>query len=96
MLGSIIRDYRTEINMTQSELSRRIGRSRSYIHALEESDRIPSMETLINICNILKLDLYKTNAVRQNELIIRFQQKLTLKDNLVYNKFKKGWMYYAS
>jgi transcriptional regulator with XRE-family HTH domain len=53
MLGNRISDMRRSRNMTQLELAERLGTSDVYIGYLEQGKRHGTLETFINIVNIL-------------------------------------------
>lgn len=56
-LGKEIRKKRKKKNLTQEQLAKKIGVCRNYISDLENDRYIPSLKTLIKICNVLELDI---------------------------------------
>ena len=58
MLGNRISDMRRSRNMTQLELAERLGTSDVYIGYLEQGKRHGTLETFINIVNILGYSIY--------------------------------------
>lgn len=51
--GARIRLVRRKAGMTQEQLSEKIGMSASFLGHLERGTRVPSLETLVAICNEL-------------------------------------------
>ena len=54
-IGSRIKQYRIQAKMSQSKLAELSGLSTKYVSALERSEKPPSLETLINIANVLDI-----------------------------------------
>lgn len=54
-VGKEIKKYRELNNLTQEELSEKIGLTRNYISLLERGTKTPRLETLIKIANALKI-----------------------------------------
>jgi len=54
-LGERIRKIREQKKITQEMLAETIGLSNNYISNIERSRSIPSLETLIKICNVLEV-----------------------------------------
>ena len=54
-LGSRIRDYRKRLNWTQEHLSEMAGISLSFLGHVERGTRKASLETIVAICNSLKV-----------------------------------------
>ena len=52
-LGRRIRQIRRESNMTQEQLAEKLGISASFMGHIERGTRVPSLETLVMICNEL-------------------------------------------
>ena len=52
-VGKYIREYRKKRNMSQETLAEMIDVSVPYISQLETAQKYPSLETLINIANVL-------------------------------------------
>lgn len=56
-IGKTIKQARESKKITQQDLSRQAGISRNYISDIECGRYIPSVETLLSISSILKIDL---------------------------------------
>ena len=56
-LGSRISDMRRSRNMTQQELAERLGTSDVYVGYLDQGKRHGTLETFINIVNILEYSM---------------------------------------
>ena len=57
LLGMRLREKRNSCNFTQEQLSERINCTPGYISQLERGVSRPNLDTLANICNVLKCDL---------------------------------------
>ncbi|KEH96874.1 helix-turn-helix transcriptional regulator [Clostridium niameyense] len=57
IIGKILKEARIKENMTQANLSKRVGISRSYLADLEAGRYAPSSEKLLILARILKLDI---------------------------------------
>lgn len=55
--GKKIKIAREEKNLTQAELSEKIGISQNFLGDIERGLKLPSLNTLISISNTLKLSL---------------------------------------
>lgn len=65
MLGIRIRNARESKNLTQEQLAEMTGLSNNYISNIERNRSIPSLETLVKICNVLEVtpDFLLVNSV---------------------------------
>ncbi len=54
-IGRNIRKYRIEKNMRQGDLAEKTGLSTNYIGMIERGEKNPSLETLIEIMNVLRV-----------------------------------------
>lgn len=54
-LGSRIRAYRKQLKLTQEELSEYAGISLSFLGHIERGTRRASLETIVAICNAMKV-----------------------------------------
>lgn len=52
-IGKNIRKYRNEKNMRQEDLAERTGLSTNYIGMIERGEKLPSLDTFIEIANAL-------------------------------------------
>ena len=55
ILGENIRKYRRAVGMTQEKLGEECERSDSHIGQIENARGIPSLETTVNIANVLNV-----------------------------------------
>ena len=51
-----IKHLRHVLGLTKAQFARKIGRSRQYIHKLENGTAVPSMDTLLNIMRAFNLE----------------------------------------
>ena len=56
MIGDILKSYRLEHNMTQSEMAKKIGICLSYYNQIEKNKVKPGILTIRLIAKVLKLD----------------------------------------
>lgn len=54
-LGSRIRNKRKQAGMTQEQLAEKLHISASYMGHIERGTRVPSLETLVMLCNELSV-----------------------------------------
>ena len=54
-MGEKIRELRTEKKMTQEQLANRLGLVKGSISAYEQGTKYPSLEVLVNICQIFNV-----------------------------------------
>ncbi len=54
-LGKRVRSLRREQNLTQEELAERVNLSASFMGHIERGSRIASLDTLVALCNELKV-----------------------------------------
>lgn len=52
-LGSMVKYHRTRNNLSQEDLAEKSDTSRVHIGFLERGERIPSLETIVNVANAL-------------------------------------------
>jgi len=52
-LGSRIAHYRGKLNLSQEDLAEQVSLSREYINKIETAARKPTLDTLIDIANVL-------------------------------------------
>lgn len=56
-LGSNIANFRRVKGLTQAELAKAIGVSKSYIAKIEEGKKVPQIKTLVRIAKCLNVDV---------------------------------------
>lgn len=54
-LAIVLKEYRTEKNLSQEELADKCDLDRTYISLLERGKRKPTLSVIFNICNSLKV-----------------------------------------
>ena len=52
-----IKKKRKDLGLSQMELAEKVGMKRQYIGALEQGERIPTIKTLVKICDALGLEV---------------------------------------
>ncbi|MBR0421063.1 MAG: helix-turn-helix transcriptional regulator [Clostridia bacterium] len=73
-IGKRIKEYRTERNLSQERLGELISTTTDYVFKIESGRRIPSVETLVLIANVLEVsaddllvDLIKYRPLTEKE-----------------------------
>ena len=92
-IGKNIKQYRLAKKLRQEDLAEKTDLSTNYIGMLERGEKIPSLETLINILNILEIsadmvlsDVLNTGYTVKNSILDDKLAKLTDKDrNRIYD-----------
>ncbi len=92
-IGKNIKKYRLAKKLRQEDLAEKTDLSTNYIGMLERGEKIPSLETLINILNILEIsadmvlsDVLNTGYTVKNSILDDKLAKLTDKDrNRIYD-----------
>ena len=81
IIGKRLRRYRKKQHLSQLTIAERIGKSPSYLSYLESGSKHPSLETLVNIINVLGVsaDMVLAENVRANRMVAssEFQQILS-------------------
>lgn len=75
LVGSKIRYYRMQKGLSQEELAESIDVSRAFIGYLERGEKIASIETLVNISNILDIS---TDSLLSSDLLTSAGADFTL------------------
>lgn len=57
LFGKKIKEAREKLNLTQFELAEKIGVSQNFLGDIERGIKLPSLNTLIQLSNVLKLSL---------------------------------------
>ena len=71
-LGKQIKKYREGMHLTQESLALSIDKSPNFISELERGIKSPSLETLIDIANVLEVtcdSLLKEDLIHKNEIV---------------------------
>lgn len=66
-IGKTIQLHLDEMDMTQAQLGERVGASQQTISLIVNNRRIPSLDTLVKICNILKIDISTLLEIDSND-----------------------------
>ena len=92
-IGKTIQLYLDENDMTQAELGKLVGASQQTISLIVNNRRLPSLDTLVQICKVLNIDiafLLETDTNDHNDLIISdIQEKMIIDCYRSLNKDKK-------
>ena len=75
-LGHRLKIAREKKQLTQEQLAERIGVSNNYISNIERNHSIPSLDTIVKLCNILDItpdylvldSLYSSSGYLQDEI----------------------------
>lgn len=67
--GLRIKELREQFKMSQEELGRRVGRSKSVISSYENNLKIPPLEILTNIAVIFHVSLDYLVGIDKNEMV---------------------------
>ena len=70
-IGQNIRHYRLKKKLRQEDLAEQAGLSTNYVGALEWGEKIPSLETLITIINVLGVsaDMFRSDVINVGYVI---------------------------
>lgn len=86
-IGGNIRKFRLAKKFRQEDLAEKTGLSTNYIGMIERGEKIPALETLINILNALNIsadmvlaDVLKTGYTVKNSILNEKLSKLTAED----------------
>lgn len=66
-IGKTIQLHLDEMDMTQAQLGELVGASQQTISLIVNNRRIPSLDTLVKICNILKIDISTILEIDSND-----------------------------
>ena len=77
-IGSTIREYRLQKNMSQGDIEKRTGLLRCYLSRVENGHTVPSLDTLQKIARALDLQLSQFFA---DELVSREMSSLNLDED---------------
>lgn len=69
--GELLRQLRTERGYTQAQLAKKLNKSKSIICKYESGQKLPSLETLIDISSLFNVSLdYLTNLDKRKTISI--------------------------
>lgn len=90
LLGKRIREERTKLNLTQEQLAEKVDISTSYVGQIERGERNISLDTLINVANVLgvTIDFLLQDSItfQQDNISAQIDQvitKRTLKEKVM-------------
>ena len=90
LLGKRIREERIKLNLTQEQLAEKVDISTSYVGQIERGERNISLDTLVNVANILgvTIDFLLQDSItfQQDNISSQIEQiisKRTLKEKLM-------------
>lgn len=65
-IGTQIREYRLKKNLRQEDLAEKVDVSPNYIGMIERDEKIPSLDTFVNILNVLdaSADIVLSNVLK--------------------------------
>ena len=67
-LAGILYQERLSQNLSQNEVATRAGLSRTMVMRVEKLERVPTIDTLLRICQALGIDLWKVIRQASGEL----------------------------
>ena len=86
-IGKNIRKYRLAKKFRQEDLAEKTGLTANYIGMLERGEKVPSLETFINILNVLEVsadmilsDVLATGYIVKNSMLNEKISKLAPED----------------
>ena len=88
-LGKKIKAARESYKYTQFQLSYLIGVSQNFLGDVERGKKLPSLETLIKICNTLKLSMdyllsdSLDNMVKEDENVVYTDKQIAVLRNII-------------
>lgn len=89
LFGLRVRLFRLQQNIPQEELAQRVKLSRVHISHLERGERLPSLETFINIANALHVSADDLLAGQINATIPHYlQEEVKLLSNCSPKKYQ--------
>lgn len=79
LIGTRLCQRRKELHLTQKKLSEKIHITSSHISAIETGSKQPSLETLLEFCKVLNINIdYLLNGTIHNEVEEQIVQKIKL------------------
>lgn len=92
-IGKNIRKYRISKGLRQEDIAEQTGLSPNYIGMIERGEKTPSLETFINIVNVIGVssdvilsDVLKNGYVIKDSLLSEKLAKLSIEDrNKIYD-----------
>lgn len=88
-MGSILKNSRLKLNLTQEELAESVGISARYVMAIENEGKYPSLDVWIKLVRALKLSadciVYPelNLSADEDEKLIRMLRMLSNRDKLI-------------
>lgn len=79
LIGTRLCQRRKELNLTQKKLGDKMHITSSHISAIETATKQPSLETLLEFCKVLNINIdYLLNGIIHNELDEQLIEKIKL------------------
>jgi len=82
VIGQRIRNYRQQRNLSQNSVAEKIDKSATYISYIEGGIKHPSLETLVDLANLLGVttDLLLGENLEHTKLVREMEYQLILHD----------------
>jgi len=82
VIGQRIRNYRQQRNLSQNSVAEKIDKSATYISYIEGGIKHPSLETLVDLANLLGVttDLLLGENLEHTKLVREMEYQLILND----------------
>lgn len=94
-IGKNIKRFRESLGISISELARRAGHPAATINIIERSNRDPSLKTLKNIAEALKIPI--DNLIFEDKIYHNYQKfsaEFSILEKLNNNNKKRKWLRY--
>ena len=89
-IGNNIHKYRTSLKLTREELAERSNLTSSHIYQLEIGNSVPSIITIIDICNSLNISISQLTNNLLNDEINKFIDAISKDYTKLSDKEKKA------
>lgn len=98
LFGKKIKNMREDLNLTQFALAEKVGISQNFLGDIERGLKLPSVETLIKLSNVLKISLDSLfsdsldNIVSEPEKVYYTDRQIAIINNMIKtinDNFKK-------
>lgn len=77
-IGQRVRMCRRALHLTQAEVAEKIGVSGSFLGHIERGMREPSMETLVNLCQVLNISPNELLGLEYAEMSAELPEQVTV------------------
>ena len=89
-IGNKIKNLRRIKNLTQEELAERTDLSKGYISQIESEHASPSMETFLNIIEVLGTTPSEFFKDSENEKVLYKKE-----EQVIYDEYDEGYLLYV-